>query len=76
MNGIFSLFLVVSVISGLTILALQIFLTVIKSKNTNSSENTNKESGIVDKGKYKILSNILKRKGKNIDLTSLKQIIS
>lgn len=47
MNNVSSLILIVSAISGLAIIALLIF-AVIKSKNTNPSENINKEGSIDD----------------------------
>jgi succinate dehydrogenase flavin-adding protein (antitoxin of CptAB toxin-antitoxin module) len=51
MNDVSSLILVVSAISGLAIVALLIF-AVIKSKNTNPSENTSKVGGIDDELVY------------------------
>ncbi|MFN7013654.1 MAG: hypothetical protein ACK4ON_05225 [Bacteroidia bacterium] len=51
MNDVSSLILVVSSISGLAIVALLVF-AVIKSKNKNPSENTNKERGIDDELVY------------------------
>lgn len=51
MNGVSSLILVVSSISGLAIVALLVF-AVIKSKNTIPSENTSKEGGIDDELVY------------------------
>jgi hypothetical protein len=147
MNGISSLVLIVSALSGLAIVALLVY-AVIKSKSHKNSENESKEGGIDDElvydeitgkyvtveelmemqeldiiteerieqeyaklsdelkskislknyeliiefeqhfniiksredlddeSKYELLSDILKRKGKSIDLSLLKQIVS
>lgn len=51
MNNISSLIIIVSAVSGLAIVALMIF-AVIKSKNTNTSENSGIEGGLDDELVY------------------------